>query len=103
MAKKATMAGTRIKIYVGVKGVTRKVFRSFTTPTKTAYGDRFSLVIGPFRTLRGAHFMADYGRNNPHLQTVQDAEELAKMEAERQSFSKSLKKAIRRSKSRGRR
>ncbi len=84
-----------MKIYVGLKGNTRKVFRSFTTPTNKSHGDKYNAVIGPFRTLRGASFMADYGRNNPHLRTVRDAEELAKIQAERKSLGKSLTKAAR--------
>ena len=84
-----------LKIYVGVKGKTRKVFRSFTEPTKRMYGDKYNAIIGPFRTLRGAAFMADYGRNNPHIQTVQDAEELAKIQDERKSLGKAITKATR--------
>lgn len=84
------MAST--KIYVGVKGSTRKVFRSYTTPTSASHGGKYGYVIGPFRTLRGAFFMADYGRNNPHLQTVADAEELAKIHAERKSLGSKLTK-----------
>jgi len=82
-----------MKIYVGVKGNIRKVFRSFTPPTSKSHGDKYSAVIGPFKTLRGAAFMADYGRNNPHLQTVRDAEELAKIQAERKSLGKALTRA----------
>ena len=84
-----------MRIYVGVKGNTRKVFRSFTPPTKRMYGDKYNAVIGPFRTLRGAVFMADFGRNNPHIQTVRDAEELAKIHAERKSVGKAVTKSAR--------
>lgn len=38
-------------------------------------------VIGPFRTVRGAEFMRQYGEGNPHCQTVGDAERLAKQYA----------------------
>lgn len=41
----------------------------------------FVAVVGPFRTRRGAQFMADHGRNNPHCLTVGDAERLAKARA----------------------
>jgi hypothetical protein len=34
----------------------------------------YVVVIGPFDTIEGAHYMADYGWGNPHLQTVADAE-----------------------------
>lgn len=91
-----------LKIYVGVKGSTRKVFRSSTVPTSKSHGDRYNVVIGPFRTLRGAAFMADYGRNNPHIQSVRDAEELAKIQAERESLGKVLTKATRKARRRSR-
>ena len=68
----------KTKIYVGVKGAKRKVFRSAKTPTFASHGKRFAAVIGPFRTKAGAEAMAKYGRNNPHLQTVADAERMAK-------------------------
>lgn len=73
------------KIYVGVALQTevqpkrREVFRFAGTPTEATHGGRFNYVIGPFNTLRGAQFMATYGENNPHLQTVADAEILAKI------------------------
>ena len=66
------------RIYVGVKGTTRKVFRSEQTPTKLSHGDKYNAVIGPFRSVAGAEVMAKYGRNNPHLQTVSEAEKMAK-------------------------
>jgi len=66
------------RIYVGVKGSTRKVFRSEKIPTHQSHGDKYSAVIGPFRTKAGAEVMAKYGRNNPHLQTVSEAEKMAK-------------------------
>ena len=66
------------RIYVGVRGVLRKVFRSEMTPTRLTHGDKYDAVIGPFRTKAGAGVMAKYGRNNPHLQTVSEAEKMAK-------------------------
>ena len=54
------------------------VFRAAGHPTEVAYGTRYSFVIGPFRTRRGAGCMANYGWNNPHLQSVADAERLTK-------------------------
>lgn len=66
------------RIYVGVKGTSREVFRSVSTPTQKSHGEKYAAVIGPFRTVGGAKVMAQYGRNNPHLQTVADAERMAK-------------------------
>ncbi len=66
------------KLYVGVNGRRREVFRSTRTPTENSHGDRFKATIGPFRTLGAAKIMAEFGGNNPHLQTVADAERMAK-------------------------
>ncbi len=66
------------KIYVGVKGIKREVFRVAQTPTSASHGKKYAAVIGPFHTIGGAKVMAEYGRNNPHLQTVGDAERMAK-------------------------
>ena len=73
---------TRARYYVGLSATepgARKVFstRSRAVPTPSTHGHLYSAVIGPFRTKRGALVMARYGRNNPHLQTVADAEKLA--------------------------
>lgn len=57
-----------------------KVFRSKTTPTEKSHGYSYKYIIGPFKTMRGAKFMAKYGKNNPHLQCVDDAERMAKYE-----------------------
>lgn len=70
----------RPKIYVGCKLKARKVFRALFVPTQESHGNIYAAVIGPFRTWRGAHFMATYGAGNPHCQTVADAERLAKKE-----------------------
>ena len=71
---------TSYRYYVGAKVENGKfeVFRSASTPTRTSHGSRFSVVIGPFRTKAGADVMAKYGRGNPHLQTVTEAERMAK-------------------------
>lgn len=53
------------------------VFRYPTMPTAKEF-PYFAYVIGPFRTARAAHFMAEYGHNNVHCQTVCDAEKLTK-------------------------
>ena len=68
--------------YVGIMpGAKRETFRAGATPTETSHGERYLAVIGPFRTMRAARFMADYGRGNPHCLTVHDAEQLAQREA----------------------
>lgn len=68
----------RTKPYVGIKNLgTREVFHATETPTEKTYGAKYNAVIGPFRTIRGAEFMRDYGMSNPHVQCVADAERLA--------------------------
>jgi hypothetical protein len=67
------------KPYVGIMPNThREAFTSATTPTEQSHGSLYSAVIGPFRTKQGAEFMAQFGANNPHCQTVEDAEQLAR-------------------------
>ena len=65
--------------YVGRSVASRRleVFRAEALPTEETHGDRFKYVIGPFRTVRGARFMAECGENNPHCRTVGEAERLA--------------------------
>lgn len=68
------------RIYVGCNPGTLEVFRAAATPTEATHGHLYAAVIGPFASKRGAQFMAAYGRNNPHLQTVGDAERIAQQE-----------------------
>ena len=77
----------KTRLYVGIRADNgkREGFR-FTvrdTPTQETHRHLYAAVIGPFRTVRGARFMVDHGTNNPHLQTVADAERCAR-EAARQ-------------------
>lgn len=67
------------RIYLGLNATrnTREIFRAASVPTFATHPD-YNAVIGPFRTKRGALFMARYGRSNPHCQCVADAERLAK-------------------------
>lgn len=71
----------RTRLYVGVRcdrNRTRQVFSCSETPQDDG---TFLFVIGPFRTRRGADFMAGEitgGASNPHCQTVADAERLAR-------------------------
>ncbi len=66
-----------MKYYVGHKAGKRAVFQSAGTPTEKTHGHFYTLVTGPFRTLRGARFMAEHGHNNPHVRSVADAERIA--------------------------
>jgi hypothetical protein len=68
----------RMQPYVGLKDGSRTLLWCFDAPTQAESGGRFSAVIGPFRTVRGARFCRDYGAGNPHCQCVADAERLAK-------------------------
>lgn len=68
------------KIWVGYAvGGKREVFRFTETPTLETTPQYFA-VIGPFRTVRGAAWMAHpvRGVNNPHCRCVADAERLAR-------------------------
>lgn len=53
-------------------------FRSSTIPTKESHGHLYTAVIGPFKSRVGASYFARHGRNNPHIQTADDAERLAR-------------------------
>ena len=55
------------------------MFKSNNTPTRLTT-PHYLAVIGPFKTIRGAKYMANYGLGNPHLQCVADAERLSKYE-----------------------
>ena len=67
---------TRPYVGIGPDGK-RKVFRSASKPEAETQGSIYSAVIGPFRTVCGAEFMAKFGAGNPHCQSVADAERLA--------------------------
>lgn len=68
------------RIYVGLRKDSgqRERFQWGDTPTPETHGHLYGAVIGPFRTVRGARFMAECGANNPHVQHVNDAERIAK-------------------------
>lgn len=69
--------------YVGRSRATGRleVFRATAQPTEESHGQAYRYAIGPFRTARGARFMATFGgNNNPHCVTVGDAERLAAKE-----------------------
>jgi len=66
------------KYFVGLRDGKRFVFTAETIPTQATHGDRYTAVIGPFRTKRAAILTAVTGGNNPHIQHVNDAERIAK-------------------------
>jgi hypothetical protein len=70
----------RQRYYVGLTPSNREVFRSPVAPTDETHGHVYNAVIGPFRTKRGAAWMADpvKGAGNPHCRCMSDAEYLAK-------------------------
>ena len=53
-------------------------FNSSSIPTRESHGHIYTAVIGPFKSKVGASYFARYGRNNPHIQTADDAERLAR-------------------------
>jgi len=72
----------RAKWYVAkykptIGGKQLRAFRSETVPQDGEQDSAIAAVIGPFRTKRAALLMAEYGFNNPHMQTVEDCERIA--------------------------
>ena len=67
----------RQRWYVGLRSGKRFAFKADTDPTQATHGDRFDAVTGPFRTKRAA-FWAVSQFNNPHFQTINDAERISK-------------------------
>jgi hypothetical protein len=80
------MAKKRLRWYLGsVSAMPRitwellwELFRCSYQPTERSHGHLYGVVWGPFRTKQGALFAQMYGQGNPHIQTVDDAERLAK-------------------------
>jgi hypothetical protein len=69
-------------IYLGKHGADELVlFRSATIPTSESHAHLYTAVIGPFKSKVGASYFARYGRNNPHIRTVDDAERLARADS----------------------
>jgi hypothetical protein len=74
---------TRARWYVGLgAGSLRVPFQATATPTAEAF-PQYGAVVGPFRTKRGADYLARYGFLNPHVRCVADAERLAREEVQR--------------------
>lgn len=63
---------------IGKIGQGGTVFRSAGAPTFANHGATYAACVGPFRTVRGARFMRDYGFMNPHCRCVAEVEALAK-------------------------
>jgi len=74
-----TLAEKRPRFYIGITPVfhVRFMFTSAETPTAESHGTRFSAVIGPFRTKRGAEYM----RDNRYCDSVAHAERAALVSA----------------------
>ena len=53
------------------------LFCSVHTPTQETHGHLYTCARGPFRTRLAARWFNRYGRGNPHVCTVADAERLA--------------------------
>jgi hypothetical protein len=79
MKKKAV----RPKFYAALNKYTRRyeVVKSNEVPSNQI-GYKFSQIVGPFRTKRGASYFAKYGYCNSHCKTIADAEKLAKLAEE---------------------
>lgn len=61
----------------------REVFRA-VRPTRNTHG-RYLAVVGPFKTVGGAKFMATALGNNPKIKCVTDAEKAAKIRARKKA------------------
>jgi len=87
MAMADTMPMKRPKIYVGNRANQKgEIFKSVETPLESTHGDKYSYVLGPFRTMRGARFYVNYGSGNPHCTHVSHIEKLAKADEMHKSF-----------------
>lgn len=68
--------------YIGVANNQREIILILWMETqreRKGQVSKYHYTIGPFYTKRGAVFMRDHGQNNPHCQTVQDAERLGRL------------------------
>lgn len=77
----------RRKPYIGIdKNGDWFGFSSVNTPTRESTPE-FVAVIGAFKTKKAQLWALQHGKNNPHFQTVNDAERLSK-ETPKESFLK---------------
>ena len=86
VGESSSYKAARKRWYVGRKGNTSTPFQSAEEPTKKSHGSLYGAVVGPFNTGGAARLMAKYGRNNPHLQTVADAERMFKLPEYKKEF-----------------
>ena len=65
--------------YVGLERMSniREVFRYVGAPTALTHGDRYITVMGPFRSMRGAQYVALFGTTTPPIRSVREAERMA--------------------------
>lgn len=64
------------RLYVGLsfnESQVREVFRHGKKPEQSD-GLPYAVVVGPFRTIKGAKYCAHYGVGNPHATSVRDYE-----------------------------
>ena len=65
--------------YLGKRPQGDWVLFAFTrTPTQETHGHLYTCAQGPFQTRLAARWFNRYGRGNPHVRTVADAERLAR-------------------------
>lgn len=70
---------SRPKFYIGWNGRAYDILKLAVEPSHATHGTKYSHFVGPFATRRGAEFMArPEQRNNPHVQTSDDADRIAR-------------------------
>lgn len=79
------MPKKKMKWYIGLHrariGVAYHAFQtSISEPTQSDF-PIYMAIIGPFWTKRACLWAEKYGYNNPHFQTVDDAERISKEES----------------------
>ncbi|HSG44180.1 MAG TPA: hypothetical protein VLA72_13580 [Anaerolineales bacterium] len=71
--------GAATTIYLGRRRQSDLVqFNSSSVPTRQSQGHLYTAVISPFKSKVSASYFARYGRGNPHIQTADDTELLAR-------------------------
>jgi len=70
----------RKKWYIGMVYETLKyhAFNSLPYPSRETMGNEYLYVVGPFKTKRAAKWAEKYAYDNPHFNTVEDAERISK-------------------------
>lgn len=64
--------------FVGIADGERKLVLSPAVPDPDSYFGIYDRLIGPFRTVRGAHWSINYGSLHPNVKTISQAEEMAR-------------------------